>query len=136
MINQSFFYLKKKVVIAQEKTNEKIIENTYSSASSVSLKVNDLKQEHNILEIESEQNQLALVNINNTSKIESFSVGFKIDHFNKMLQQQHNLNNLNNFHKATTVASACFRQIKKPIQIEFNEVDVIGMLYFFFILNY
>lgn len=93
---------------------------------------NDLKQEHNILEIESEglEQQLGEEKEEERDrKIESFSVGLKIDHFNKMLQQhnRHNLNNLTNFHKGTTVASACFRQIKKPIQIEFNEVDVIGM---------
>ena len=40
-------------------------------------------------------------------------------------------NNIANFHKSTTVASACFRQIKKPIQIESNELDVIGIIYFY-----
>ena len=59
------------------------------------------------------------------NSIELYSVGLKIDHFNKIMLQ----NNLTNFHKSQTVASACFRQIKKPIQIEFNEVDVIGINY-------
>ena len=70
-----------------------------------------------MLEIEEEEEE---------EKIELYSVGDKIEHFNKIMLQ----NNIANFHKSTTVASACFRQIKKPIQIEFNEVDVIGIFFF------
>ena len=66
-------------------------------------------------------------------KIELFSVGHKIDLFNRIMLQNNNnnSNNLVSYHKSTTIASACFRQIKKPIQIEYNEVDVIGKLNFF-----
>ncbi len=74
-----------------------------------------------MLEIEEEEEE---------EKIELYSVGDKIEHFNKIMLQ----NNIANFHKSTTVASACFRQIKKPIQIEFNELDVIGIIYFFLLL--
>jgi hypothetical protein len=74
-----------------------------------------------LLEIEEEEEE---------KKIELYSVGDKIEHFNKIMLQ----NNIANFHKSTTVASACFRQIKKPIQIEFNELDVIGIIYFFLLL--
>ena len=74
-----------------------------------------------MLEIEEEEEE---------KKIELYSVGDKIEHFNKIMLQ----NNIANFHKSTTVASACFRQIKKPIQIEFNELDVIGIIYFFLLL--
>jgi hypothetical protein len=74
-----------------------------------------------LLEIEEEEEE---------EKIELYSVGDKIEHFNKIMLQ----NNIANFHKSTTVASACFRQIKKPIQIEFNELDVIGIIYFFLLL--
>ena len=69
-----------------------------------------------MLEIEEEEEE----------KIELYSVGDTIEHFNKIMLQ----NNIANFHKSTTVASACFRQIKKPIQIESNELDVIGIIYF------
>ena len=120
---------------------------------STSVFVNDFIQEHNLLEIEEEKTQQKEVKQQvkeeeeekqkeekvdkeekkeKEEKLELYSVGHKIDHFNRIMLQNNGNNNLVNFHKSTTIASACFRQIKKPIQIEYTEVDVIGKLNYAF----